>query len=144
MTALTPPEDSMAYNRNQARPLLTKPEFELFEASLSDRISSFTPAQLRTKADRARRLADKYRDLYRRQGRAARVKTGSGAGANERTDRKTAIFEQALGRFEARLARLGKAPAPQSARGKAADRSRAVRSDRRKTAQNLKEKKKTK
>lgn len=134
----------MAYNRNQARSLLTKPEFELFEASLSDRIGSLTAAQLRSKTDRARRLADKYRDLYRRQGRTAREKSGSGAGANERTDRKTAIFEQALGRFEARLAKLGKTPAPQSARGKAADRSRAVRSSRRETAQRLKETKKTK
>jgi hypothetical protein len=130
----------MAYNRNQARPLLTKPEFELFEASLSDRISSFSAAQLRTKADRARKLADKYRDLYRRQGRTARAQIGSGAGANERTDRKTAIFEETLGRFEGHLAKLGKAPAAQSARGKAADRARSVRSARRETTQKLRKK----
>jgi hypothetical protein len=98
----------MAYNRNQARPLLTKAEFELFEASLSDRIGALSGAQLRAKIDRSRALADKYRDLFRSQARATREKTGSGRGtsgaANERTDKKSRIFSEALGRFEERLA----------------------------------------
>lgn len=100
----------MAYNRNQARPLLTKQEFELFEASLSDKIESFSAPQLRAKINRARRLGDKYRDLFRRQGAAMREETGSGGGtsgaANERTDTKADIFGEVLARFQAQLEKV--------------------------------------
>jgi hypothetical protein len=100
----------MAYNRNQARPLLTKQELDLFEASLSDRIGSLSAVQLRAKIDRARGLADKYRDLFRRQARSTRQKTGTGRGAsgaaNERTDKKARIFGEALDRFETQLAKV--------------------------------------
>lgn len=140
----------MAYNRNQARPLLSKQEFELFEASLSDRITSFTAPQLRVKVDRARGLADKYRDLFRRQARTTREKTGSGRGntgaANERTDKKARIFGEALARFEARLEKLeakkraaGKPKTPGSrASARASDRKAATRAKRRTTRSDVK------
>jgi hypothetical protein len=100
----------MAYNRNQARPLLTKAEYELFAASLSDRIGKLNAVQLRAKIDRSRRLADKYRDLFRRQARSTRQATGAGRGlsgaANERTDKKSQIFGEALGRFQAQLEKV--------------------------------------
>lgn len=109
----------MAYNRNQARPLLTKAEYELFEASLSDHIGALSAVQLRAKIDRSRRLADKYRDLFRSQARSTRHETGAGRGrdgaANERTDKKSRIFGEALGRFQARL---DKVEAKKAAAGK--------------------------
>jgi hypothetical protein len=133
----------MAYNRNQARPLLTKAEYQLFEESLSDRIGSFTAAQLRAKVDRARRLADKYRDLYRRQSRSTRDRTGSGRGtsgaANERTDRKATILGEALGRFETQLDKVearegaGGGSPPRRGAGRAASKKGETRAKRRTT-----------
>lgn len=127
----------MAYNRNQARPLLTKQEFELFEASLSDRIGALSAAQLRAKVDRARGLADKYRDLFRRQARATRSKTGSGRGmsgaANERTDKKSRIFGETLGRLEAQLAKVeakkAAAGKPKTPRARASARASSTKVD---------------
>jgi hypothetical protein len=140
----------MAYNRHQARPLLTKQEFQLFEASLSDKVGSLSAPQLRAKIDRARGLADKYRDLFRRQARATREKTGSGRGmtgaANERTEKKAQIFGEALARFEARLEKVEarkaaagkpKTPGPR-ARARASTKKGATRSKRRTTRSNVK------
>jgi hypothetical protein len=89
----------MAYNRHHARSLCTASEFQLFSASLSDAIGALTPAQLKAKIDRARRLRDKYRDLHRRQRLAARARTGSKKGSAERTKSKAQLFDEALRRF---------------------------------------------
>jgi hypothetical protein len=100
----------MAFNRIHARPLCTDAEYTLFTASLAAELNELTPAQLRSKIQRTRKLRDKYRDLFKRQRLANRVRTGSKKGdrpdTNVRTDDKATLFDEALGRFEAREAKL--------------------------------------
>lgn len=96
----------MAYNRNHARALCTAAEYDLFAASLSDGIKSLTPARLKAKLERARKLRDKYRDLLKRQRLANRARTGTKKGArpdsNARTADKAKLFGEVLERFSAR------------------------------------------
>jgi hypothetical protein len=100
----------MAYNRNHARALCSESEFKLFSASLSDEISGLTPAQLRNKIERMRKLRDKYQDLHKRQRLANRDRTGSKKGdrldSNARTGDKVKLFSEALARFEGRVEKL--------------------------------------
>ncbi len=98
----------MAYNRNHARALCTAAEYELFEASLADRISELTTARLKSKLERARKLRDKYRDLHKRQRLASRQRTGTKKGdragaSNERTEKKATLFAETLKRFTDQL-----------------------------------------
>lgn len=99
----------MAFNRNHARPLCTDSEYQLFTASLADEIGKHTPVQLRGKIQRARKLRDKYRDLLKRQRLANRARTGTKKGdrtqTNVRTADKAKLFDEALGRFEAKAAK---------------------------------------
>jgi hypothetical protein len=103
----------MAFNRNHARPLCTDAEYKLFTASLADEIGALTPTQLRGKIQRARKLRDKYRDLLKRQRLANRARTGTKKGdrpqTNVRTADKAKLFDEALGRFEAKAAKLAAA-----------------------------------
>lgn len=103
----------MAFNRNHARPLCTDTEFKLFTASLGDGIGELTLADLRGKIERTRRLRDKYRDLYKRQRLANRSRTGTKKGdrpeTNTRTADKAKLFGEALGRLEAKAAKLSAA-----------------------------------
>jgi len=103
----------MAFNRNHARPLCSDAEYKLFTASLGDEISELTPAQLRSKIQRTRRLRDKYRDLFKRQRLANRARTGTKKGArpetNVRTADKARLFDEALARFQARADKLAAA-----------------------------------
>ena len=103
----------MAFNRNHARPLCTDAEYALFTASLADQVGELTPAQLRGKIQRARKLRDKYRDLEKRQRLANRARTGTKKGDRKQTNVRTAdkakLFDEALGRFEARAAKLAAA-----------------------------------
>ncbi|MEO6031948.1 MAG: hypothetical protein ABIP61_08630 [Burkholderiaceae bacterium] len=114
----------MAYTLTQARGLLTQAELELFDQSRAEPVKALTAARLRGKLARARKLRDKYRDLYRRQSVATRkapVERRSGAGVdNERTQRKAVVFEEVLGRFEARLQLLDARAAREAARKPAA------------------------
>lgn len=129
----------MAYNRNQARTLCTAAEYELFESSLSDRIGELTPARLRSKLERARKLRDKYRDLHKRQRLASRQRTGTkkgdrAGGSNERTGQKATLFAETLQRYTKQVEKLAAAEqrAAEAAARKAAAAERA--SVRRKTA----------
>ncbi len=114
----------MAYNRNHARALCSDSEFKLFTASLSDEITGHSPAQLRNKIERARKLRDKYRDLVKRQRLSNRERTGSKKGdrldSNARTEDKVKLFSEALARFEARAEKVDAA-----AKRKAASSGRA-------------------
>lgn len=97
----------MALNRNHARPLLTDAEYELFTASLSDRIGELDAAALTKAITRTRRARDKAADLQRRQ--AGKVRESAGArgaarSANVRTEKKATALAEALERFEKRLA----------------------------------------
>jgi hypothetical protein len=113
----------MAYNRKQARALSNDSEYELFAASLADSITELTAAQLRSKITRARTLRDKNADLFRRQSLAMREETGTKRGktgaANERTEQKARLFDEALKRFEARLAQLNTQAKPAVSRAPA-------------------------
>jgi hypothetical protein len=105
----------MAYNRVQARRLLSASEMDMFESSLAERASSLAPERVRVMIRRSRTLRDKYADLLRRQRLATRTRTGTksgaGGGANERTAQKAQLFAEVLQRFEARLSRLEAAEA---------------------------------
>jgi hypothetical protein len=126
----------MAYNRSHARPLCSKDEYQLFTASLADAIDRLTPAQLRSKIQRSRRLRDKYRDLYRRQRLANRSRTGTKKGerpdTNTRTEAKSRLFDEALARFEARAAKLAAAAEREAQRVAAAEALKAQPAERRK------------
>jgi len=114
----------MPYTRETAARLLTASELGLFDAARRDRIAAHGARQLRGKITRARRLRDKYRDLYQRQRRASGMRTGDKAGRareeNERTHRKSELFAEVLVRFETRLGKLqaaqARAEAPTSRR----------------------------
>ena len=110
----------MAYTLTQARGLLTVAELELFEQSRAEPIKALSAARLRSKVTRARKLRDKYRDLYRRQSVATRSAPAARRSAvgvdNQRTQRKAVIFGEVLGRFEARLQLLEARLAREAAR----------------------------
>lgn len=100
----------MAYTLTQMRSLLTTAELELFDQSRTQNVKAFSAKQIDGKLSRARKLRDKFRDLYQRQTVASR-KSAAGRGAsagtsNERTQRKAEVFDEVLGRFEARQEKL--------------------------------------
>lgn len=97
----------MALTLTQARNVLTKPELELFDQSRAQNIKALNGKQLASKIERTRKLADKSRDLYRRQSASSKKSTGS-VDANERTQRKADAMHETLERFEARVAMVQK------------------------------------
>jgi hypothetical protein len=128
----------MAFNRNQARPICTDAEYKLFTASLADEIGELTPAQLRGKIQRARKLRDKYRDLLKRQRLANRTRTGTKKGdrpqTNVRTADKAKLFDEALGRFEAKAAKLAAAGEREAKRKEAKAALAAQKAEKKKAA----------
>jgi hypothetical protein len=94
----------------EAKKLLTVSELELFRKSGQREIKELTPAQLKAKIQRARRLRDKSKDKAQQQRGEARGKRAPKgtrpSGDNERSVRKTEILGLALERFEARLAKM--------------------------------------
>lgn len=122
----------MAYNRSHARALLTDDELALFNASLADAIGALTPAELKRHLDRARRARDKYRDLFQRQRIETRERSGTKSGksgvANQRTEQKAKLLDEALGRFQKHLDLLAEreAAAQRRASAKNAARVRAA------------------
>lgn len=97
----------MAYNRIQARRILSAAEFELFEATLAGRLERQPRRMLETRLQRARNLADKYRDLLKRQQCAARRRNSGGSAAESRemsrTAQKVRLFQEMSARLEKRL-----------------------------------------
>lgn len=97
----------MAFTRQSAAKLCSETEFALFSASFPDQSKNFTKAQLTGKLQRAKKLRQKYQDLYKRQRLAARARTGSKGGrsgdANLRTAQKQQLFAEAVARLQARL-----------------------------------------
>lgn len=100
----------MAYTRTQAQKLLTAAELTLFDAGRSTEVRKLDKAAVRGKLERARKLRDKYRDLFRRQRIAMRDTVGSKSGsrgtANQRTQQKEEILAEVVVRFEERLAKI--------------------------------------
>lgn len=106
----------MAYTLKDAKPLCTKPEFELVTMAHKADLVALGPARLRQKITRVRKLRDKFRDESARQRREARGKADPrgtrAAQGNERTVKKAEIFADVLTRFEAAFeASRTKAPA---------------------------------
>jgi hypothetical protein len=84
------------------RELFTATEYALLEASYAE---AWSQAELKKKLDRARELRDKWRDQYARQRRASQKLRGDLADSdNDRSQQKSEIFAQAVGRFESMLA----------------------------------------
>ncbi len=100
----------MAYNRSHAKVLCSDDELELFLSSLADAIGKLDVAALKSSISRTRELRKKYQDLFRRQTASIRASTGTKRGnsdvANARTEQKAKLFEEALRRFEKRLAQV--------------------------------------
>jgi hypothetical protein len=95
----------MPVSRDQAREICTKPEMELVDASFPPAVNALSPARLRQKVSRARKLQDKFRDLAQKQNRASKGSTPTGRGpkANARTELKSRLFDETRARFEQRL-----------------------------------------
>ncbi|TVP54437.1 MAG: hypothetical protein EA351_13220 [Gemmatimonadales bacterium] len=100
----------MAISKSDARPLCTKREWEMLSQSWPPELAKVTPGRLRQKVQRARNIRDKYRDLARQQAGEARgkrnPKSTRAAQGNRNTKLKAQIFDEALERFQARLAEV--------------------------------------
>jgi hypothetical protein len=100
----------MAISLERARKLCTQAEFELVESSVGRNARELSPARLKQKIDRTRKLRDKYRDLSKRQRLEARgKKTPSGsrpAKGQDNTERKAQLFQEVLDRFESYTERI--------------------------------------
>lgn len=100
----------MATSKATARKLATQAEWTLLEASFASELKALTPARLKQKITRARKLQDKYRDKARQQKgemRGKRTPTGTRAAkGNANTVAKQELFTEARERFEAQLAKL--------------------------------------
>jgi hypothetical protein len=95
----------MPVTRAQAKEICTKPEYEMVESSFRPAITSLTPARLRSKVERSRKLQDKYRELAQKQNRESKEQQGHARGtANQRTEQKARLFAETRERFEKRLA----------------------------------------
>lgn len=110
----------MPITTREARQLSTTAEWTLVESSLPAFIKALSPARLKAKIARARKLRDKYVGLAKRQHRKAQpARRGTpGEALNARTARKMELFAQVLARFEERLARLASAERKAPAAGK--------------------------
>ena len=115
-------------NKSQAK-YLTAAERSLVEQTVPRVLATFDEDELVALHDRVRRASTKYRTLYRRQsastGRRQRSR-GNAAVANEGTAIKSEIFEEALSRVSAALAKAAR----DSAKELKAQRLAAARGDR--------------
>jgi hypothetical protein len=103
----------MAYSLASARRWCTESEAELVALSFAGKEVAWTPARLKLKIERTRRLRDRNQDRARKLERANRADTGAKAGkqvtAIAVAKKKAQIFDQTLARFVARLERLNAA-----------------------------------
>lgn len=118
----------MPVTKATVRKLATQSEWQLLVPSFGSAIKDITAGRLKQKITRARKLQDKYRDLARQQQGEARgkrrAKSTRAAEGNANTLAKQELFTEALGRFEAQLAKLTARAEREAARGaKAASRT---------------------
>jgi hypothetical protein len=106
----------MAIRMSEVKSLCTPNEVALVEASRKPRLEELSAGQLRQQAVRARKLADKWRDLSRSQSRARSQQVGVSK-EESRSTRKEEIFTEALASFEARLAKVAPEGAAKSTPG---------------------------
>lgn len=100
----------MTYSLATARKWCNDSEFALVTASYAGKEVTWTPALLRAKIERTRKLRNKNRDLHRKMRRANRAATGTKGGtqvtAMAVADKRTRLFEETLARFAAKLEKL--------------------------------------
>jgi hypothetical protein len=101
----------------EARRLSSIRELSLISSSLPPALRTHSAARLKSKISRARKLREKYQDLYRRQKLAAKPRmTGVPyERLNVRTLRKKQMFGEALTRLRRQLTKVS-SPAQTSAR----------------------------
>ena len=87
----------MTTQLSEARELCSKSELELIESSFSPMIDTLPRSGLKSRLERARKLHRKSTDLVSLQHSESRKST---------TRRKTEMFAEAVGRFEATLNRM--------------------------------------
>src|SRR5262245_24357481 len=94
--------------RTEARRLSAKNEWSLISSSLPPALETLSVPRLKTKIVRARKLHQKYLDLYRRQKLSARPRmTGApDEKLNVRTARKKQMFEEAMVRLRLQLRKV--------------------------------------
>jgi hypothetical protein len=107
----------MAIRMSEVKSLCTPNEVALVEASRKPRLEALSAGQLRQQAVRARKLADKWRDLSRSQSRA-HGRTVGVSKEESRSTRKEEIFTEAVASFEARLAKVAPEGAAKTTPGK--------------------------
>lgn len=99
----------MTISLASARKWCNATELALVTASF-DRDVAWTPALLRAKIERARKLRDKNRDQKRQMKRGNRAATGAKVGAQVTAiavaDKRAQIFDETLARFVAKLDKL--------------------------------------
>jgi hypothetical protein len=102
----------------EARRLSSSRDLSLIASSLPPALQTYSAARLKSKISRARKLRDKYRDLFRRQKIKAKSRmTGTPyERLNSRTLRKRQMFGEAITRLRRQLAKKGSSPARTSAR----------------------------
>ena len=94
--------------RTEARRLSAENEWSLISSSLPPALEALSVARLKSKIVRARKLRQKYEDLYRRQKLSARSRmTGApDEKLNVRTARKRQMFEEAIIRLQHQLRKV--------------------------------------
>ncbi len=121
----------MATSKAAARKLATQAEWTLLEASFPPELKALTPARLKQKITRARKLQDKYRDKARQQKgemRGKRTPMGTRAAkGNANTVAKQELFAEARERFEAQHAKLEAKAAKEAAQAAAKAEKAATR-----------------
>lgn len=99
----------MPVSIQKAKALCTKSELDLLHWSRSPKLADLPPSRIKQKVARARKLRDKFRDLADRQRREARRKESPRgkrpSESNDATRTKQQLFQEALERFEASLAK---------------------------------------
>ena len=101
----------MAISKSKIMSLCTKSEVELVRASRKPELEQLSAAEVKRLAVRTRKLVGKWQGLSRGQSRTRQRQTGSSA-VDPNTQLKSQIFSEALGRFEAQLAKLDSSAAP--------------------------------
>lgn len=100
----------------EARRLSSSRELSLVSSSLPPALQTHSAARLKAKISRARKLREKYQDLYRRQKLAAKSRmTGTPyERLNFRTLRKKQMFGEAVTRLQKQLAKFSSPAKPSS------------------------------
>lgn len=115
----------MATSLATARRWCNDSEYALVAASAGGKDIVWTPALLRAKIERTRRLRDKNRDAYRKLKRANRAATGAKTGkqvtAIAVAEKRAKIFDETLARFAAKLEKLNAAQRMRALKAAVAD-----------------------